>query len=301
VATNSNDRKSQARDRARARQEAIRKAERRRRSLFYGLGGVVALVVVLVLVFVVVNISDTKNGGTNITEPASAAVVSDITTIPSSAFETAGVAAVNTTVAGLSMISGGAPITTDGLPTFVYVGGEFCPYCAAERWAITAALSRFGTFSGLDTTRSAATDGNYATLSFLHAKYTSRYVAFSGTEEEDRAQKVIAMPPAAENASFQKYGNNGFPYLTINDVYRATYQYDPSALGTMTAEQIAAAAKDPTTTLGKDILTSANVLSAGICAVDGQQPAAVCTSPAVVAGLADLNEKAGAASGSSAG
>ena len=43
----------------------------------------------------------------------------------------------------------GAPLTSGGKPEMLYIGAEYCPYCAAERWAMIVALSRFGTFSGL--------------------------------------------------------------------------------------------------------------------------------------------------------
>lgn len=60
------------------------------------------------------------------------------------------------------------------------------PYCAAERWALAAALSRFGTLSGLSLIRSSPTDvyANTPTLSLAKASYTSKYLAFvhwSGT------------------------------------------------------------------------------------------------------------------------
>ena len=40
-------------------------------------------------------------------------------------------------------------LTADGKPLVLYVGAEYCPYCAAERCAMVQALSRFGTFSNL--------------------------------------------------------------------------------------------------------------------------------------------------------
>ena len=52
-------------------------------------------------------------------------------------------------------ISGGAALTANGKPEMLYMGAEYCPYCAAERWAMIVALSRFGTFSGLATMHSA--------------------------------------------------------------------------------------------------------------------------------------------------
>ena len=46
-------------------------------------------------------------------------------------------------------LQGQPPLTDHGLPAVVYVGAEFCPYCAVQRWALLVAFSRFGTFSNL--------------------------------------------------------------------------------------------------------------------------------------------------------
>ena len=58
------------------------------------------------------------------------------------------------------LLSAGPPSSKDedGKPTVTYVGAEYCPYCAAERWALAVALSRFGTFTHLSATHSAGTD-----------------------------------------------------------------------------------------------------------------------------------------------
>ena len=65
-----------------------------------------------------------------------------------------------------------------GKPRVLYVGAEYCPYCAAQRWAVAAALSRFGTFADLSETASATDDihPDTATLSFHGSSYTSEYV-----------------------------------------------------------------------------------------------------------------------------
>lgn len=58
------------------------------------------------------------------------------------------------------------------------------PYCAAERWALAAALSRFGTLSGVRLIRSSPTDA-YAitpTLSFARSSYASTRLAFVPVE-----------------------------------------------------------------------------------------------------------------------
>ncbi len=44
-----------------------------------------------------------------------------------------------------------APPHLDGKPEVLFVGAEFCPFCAAERWPLIVALSRFGRFTALTT------------------------------------------------------------------------------------------------------------------------------------------------------
>jgi len=39
-------------------------------------------------------------------------------------------------------------VATNGVVS--YVGGEYCPYCAIQRWALLVALSKFGSFTNLD-------------------------------------------------------------------------------------------------------------------------------------------------------
>ena len=74
----------------------------------------------------------------------------------------------------------------------LYIGAEYCPYCAAERWSMIVALSRFGTFSGLTTIRSAAHERRRATPSRTRtprpgrsckSSYTSNYLTFTPVEE----------------------------------------------------------------------------------------------------------------------
>ncbi|MGH3743759.1 MAG: DUF929 family protein, partial [Mycobacteriales bacterium] len=203
-------------------------------------------------------------------------------------------------VTGLQKVSGGTPVVTDGKPTFMYVGGEFCPYCASERWAMVAALERFGTFTGLETTKSSGsdTDPNTPTLSFLHAKYTSKYLNFDPSEIEDRAQKPLQTPSKAAEASFQKYDSRGgIPFISINNQFIGSVQYQPPVLKGKTYEQIAAALKDPSTDIAKQAITAANILTAGICAVTKNQPGAVCGSAEVKAAATYLTN--GSTSGGS--
>ena len=78
----------------------------------------------------------------------------------------------------------GQPLTAGGRPEVLYVGTEFCPYCAAENWALLVALGRFGTFAGVNEIRSAT----YPPIppldswTFYGSSYSSEYLTFVPVE-----------------------------------------------------------------------------------------------------------------------
>ncbi|HEX3946349.1 MAG TPA: DUF929 family protein [Acidimicrobiales bacterium] len=75
--------------------------------------------------------------------------------------------------------------TDQGRPAVVYVGGEFCPYCAVQRWALVVALSRFGTFADLGRVISSSSTDIYPDLqswSFHGSTYSSPYLTFDLAE-----------------------------------------------------------------------------------------------------------------------
>src|SRR6266542_1300741 len=90
------------------------------------------------------------------------------------------------TRAPVELPAGTPSLTKAGLPRVVYVGAEYCPYCAAERWPVVIALSRFGSFSNLGLAHSSSTDAfpNTSTFTFHGATYHSQYLGFDGIETE---------------------------------------------------------------------------------------------------------------------
>ncbi len=87
----------------------------------------------------------------------------------------------------------GPPLTIDGKPTIIFVSEESCPFCAAERWPLVVALSHFGSWSGLGSTRSSATDvyPNTATFSFRAARYRSTGLTLRTTELADNVGRPL--------------------------------------------------------------------------------------------------------------
>jgi hypothetical protein len=193
-----------------------------------------------------------------------------------------------------SRTSGNAAIGrgVDGKPLVTYIGAEYCPYCAAQRWALAVALSRFGTFSGLSGTHSSSVDvyPDTRSLSFYGSSYSSPYVDFQPVEEAsdqvvDGSYATLQTPTAAQSSLLNKYDRQGsIPFLDIGDKYYVTgASYSPQVLAGLTQSQIAAQLGDASSSVAQAIDGSANDITAAICAVTGNQPNSVCDSPAIAA------------------
>jgi hypothetical protein len=181
----------------------------------------------------------------------------------------------------------------NGKALIVYVGGEYCPYCAAERWSMVYALSQFGTFKGLTEIQSSATDvdANTDTFSFYKSTYTSSVIDFSATEAYDRSQNPLQPLTPEVSSIFSRYDtppytmiSGGFPFLDIAGRYiLLNTSYDPAILKDLTWDQICSKLKDPTDPVCIAIVGNANILTAAMCIATGDQPATMCGSPTIKA------------------
>ncbi len=183
---------------------------------------------------------------------------------------------------------------TDGKPVITYIGAEYCPYCAAERWALAVALSRFGTFSNLSATSSATNDvyPDTRTLSFFGSQYSSQYLDFQPVEEAtnqavDGTYPTLQRPTAAQSALLARFDPQGsIPFLDIGNRYVVVgASYSPQVLAGLTQTQIAEQLGVPTSPVAQAIDGAANQITAAICLVTGQQPSSVASSP-VIASIA---------------
>jgi hypothetical protein len=280
------DKGGRDRPNARARSAALREAQRKKekRQKWLTIGGISTVVVVVVAVIVVIAATsgskkkDTSSGGRS---PAPAASVTQVTTVAA-----ADLTKVDTTsVTSPPKAATGTALTYDGKPGILYYGAEYCPYCAAERWPFVQALSRFGTWTGLDETTSSSTDvhPNTATFSFLNAKFTSQYLSLQTVESENNKGATLQKATDAQNAVVAKYDSAGsIPFISFGNrwiINGATY--DSTALDGKSFDEIAAAVPDPNTAIGKAVLGNANVMTAAICDITGNKPANVCTTSTI--------------------
>jgi hypothetical protein len=281
------------RERIAAQQAAAQRAERRRRMLIAS--GSVAVVLVLVVAILVLKLSQAPaKAGPAASDPALAGLVTDV---PPATFDTVG----KGTSAGLQAISGQRLLTRDGRPEVLYLGAEYCPYCAAERWVLAAALSRFGTFSSLHFIHSSPDDiyPSTPTLSFYRSTYASSYVDFEPVETEGPIEGQPLQTPSAAQAALmsawdrppyvQAGHNDSIPFVDIGGRYLLIgSQYVPSELAGLSWSQVAHAMHNPASAVARDIDGAANIITAAICKETAGQPGGVCTSAGITRAAGSL-------------
>jgi hypothetical protein len=269
-------------------------------------GGAIIVVVVVAVVFVLLKVTAGKPSPTRIASSpsgsagtATSSLAAQLTSIPAATFDQVGKGTASTYP---KPITPAAPRTLGGKPEMVYMGAEFCPYCAAERWAMITALSRFGTFTGLATIKSATTDGGgnsepypaTSTWTFAHATYTSTYLAFTPVEiytnipdPSTGGYTSLQKPTADQQALINKYDappyipsadSGAIPFVDYGGKYLSVgASYDPGVLQGLTWSQITADLHDPSSPVAKGVLGTANFMTAALCELTGNQPATACT------------------------
>ena len=243
---------------------------------------VVAAIALLVAAFILIRWYTTPLAPLPLTVDATQQVIASITSLPSSELDAVGTGSANNLIKKVS----GSPLTApSGHPEVFYMGAEYCPYCAAERWPMIIALSRFGTFSGLKTTSSSSTDvyPNTPTFTFHGTMYTSQYVDFVSVETTDRNQNALESPTSAQQALVNQYDTSGsIPFVDFGNRYAFSgAMYLPDALGGMTWKAVADSLLNPSSPQAKAILGSANLVTAAVCKLTADQPATVCSSSTI--------------------
>jgi Domain of unknown function (DUF929) len=286
--------KKAATERIAAQRAAQQRADRKRNLLMAG-GGVLAVVVVIGGI-VFAGLSTKKGTGSSTVIPASSAVSQAIASVATSSLTAQ--PDLSTVSGAPSAITGGAALTaSSGLPQVLYVGAEYCPNCAATRWPLAIALSRFGTFSGLSTTYSSTSDSDphTPTLSFRDASYKSSYIDFDGKEQVDGNDQPLQNLTTAENALFQKYGGTatsngvGYPFIDFGGKWKQNGSvFNPAVLAGLTPDSVASTMSNATSKPGAAIQASADVFTSLICQMDGGKPANVCTSVGAVSATTAL-------------
>jgi Domain of unknown function (DUF929) len=281
--------------RASARQVAQRQ---RQRNLYMAMAAA-GLVVIVIAVVVVVSVSGggakkkaITNGQVSGTYALPASLVKQVESVPvSKMVDAAQHVAASDATPPQKLPAGTALLSSAGHPEVLYVGAEYCPYCAGERWAMLLALSKFGTFAKLRGTSSSATDVNPSTptFSFYGSTFTSKYVSFVPVEEETNTSTQLQSPTSAEEALVVKWdappyipaqdaGQNPIPFVLFGGKFLLTgIQYDAGAISGVPMQTAASYMTSGTNATSKAAEASAAYLTGDICALTHNQPGSVCS------------------------
>ena len=247
----------------------------------------------------------------------SPAVLATLSSVSASTFDTVGVTVPGTVLTPPTVVTGQALVTARGKPQILFVGAEFCPFCAAERWPLVVALARFGTFTTLHDAVSAPLTvfPTTSTFTFAGVAYQSRYVTLTGIElysvttGPDGTYTRLARLTPAQAALVSRYAPQAggpsavtMPFVDVGgQLVAVTSGFSPALLAGQSQVQIAGEVASPSTgatggsgaggtppATGEAVIAVANQLSAGICAATAQRPTTVCLSKGVRAADAAL-------------
>ncbi len=257
------------------------------------IGGVLALLAVIIVAFVI--FSHQQSASPSGPTQANSQVFNAVTNVDPNVLAAAGTGGVQNP---LHAVNPPPPVLVGptGKPEFLYIGAEYCPYCAAQRWATVVALSRFGTFSKLYQTTSSSTDVYASTPTFTFypghyggSFYTSKYIDFVPVETEDQQQNPLQTLTTEQQNLFNTYDvppyttqAGGIPFIDIANQYIITgASYSPQVLQGLQWQDIANKLSDSSSAVAQGILGTANYMTAGICMTTHQQPGSVCNTEVI--------------------
>jgi thiol-disulfide isomerase/thioredoxin len=185
----------------------------------------------------------------------------------------------------------GEPLLDGGKPLVFFMGAEWCPFCASERWALVEATSRFGKWSGLGELRSREGQDYFPALptyDLSRATYTSDYLSVRhkevATVDGDPLQKLGSFEQRLVD-EYDKLGSVPFLFAAgPRGRYTVELGFSPGLLDGQSFVSLrkGAAAAAPTPAV-EAIGGEADAITALICKLDGRQPASVCAKGSIPA------------------
>lgn len=262
------------------------------------------IAVVLIAALAILIVKVTGNSGTSqIVKPktVTSAILNDVLHVPASVYNAVGTSSPTDPANPPKAIPGTQPkLQYTGKTGILYVGAEYCPYCAAERWGMITAMARFGSVSGLKTMESSCSDVYPCTQTFTlaAADFKSTYVKFVPKEvysnvplPTGKGYERLQALTKAQTKTFRTFdtgkytgstSSGSFPFVDFDNKYIISgSSYSPSILQGLSRQQIAGDLSTSASPVTKAIIATANFISATTCDVDGEQPASVCKSKGV--------------------
>ena len=259
-------------------------AKKRNRRILY-ISVVVVIIALIVVLALIVSAVENDPYSSYIYQKVPPSVMQQLTGVSDSTLNSIGAVS---TVNAPAAITNGTPLISNGKPEVLYVGGEYCPYCAFERWGMIVALSRFGNFSGVEYMQSSSTDvnPNTPTFTFQNTTFTSPYITFTAVEEFNRSSETVVWHTLStdQTALVTKYSTGGIPFIDIGNSFVVTGVQSQLVFTTLNLQgqnwtKVASQLNDPSSLVAQGIDGTANSLITAICKIDGAQPASVSAQP----------------------
>jgi hypothetical protein len=205
--------------------------------------------------------------------------------VPDTVLEQIGLAAG---VSGPYVLKDKPALTERGKPVVIYIGADFCPYCATARWALEIALSKFGTMSDGPAVSSSAADVDPNTASFgLHGShYTSSYFTWEAADGVGSGFPSRANMTGQELSAYTTYDKapyttdaGSIPFIDIDNRYLVVGSNASIApLKGLTASQITKDLSHPSSPVARAMDGAANYAIAALCSIAGNSSATICSS-----------------------
>lgn len=173
-------------------------------------------------------------------------------------------------------------------PQVVFLSTEGCGPCAAQRWSMVIALSRFGTVKNvlLGLSSSAEATGPLATFSFRNLEYQSSYLDLVAVETTDANGAPLASLSPGDQQVVDRYDappyvpealRGGVPWLDVaNRFVMAGSGYPAATIKGLNWSDIAGRLGNSGDPVARAVIGNANWITAAICATTGMTPASVC-------------------------
>lgn len=264
------------------------------------IGSILGTLVVVIALFLIIGQLNKSKTTSTPTTPANTALLQKVTNVDTQLLNQIGAGKATNT---FQPTKGSPALLTGptGKPMLLYVGAEYCPYCAAARWPLVIALSRFGTFHGLKESASISSDvyPSTPTFSFYKSSYSSSYLDFTAVETADQQGQPLQQLTADQQKIFDTYdappyidaqSKGSIPFFDFGNRFIAIGpDYDPGVLRTNPQDQYSQAlsAQDianqlaSNNTLSQNVLGSANYYTAVICTLTKNAPASVCNTSSI--------------------
>lgn len=173
----------------------------------------------------------------------------------------------------------------NGKPAVIFVGADYCPYCALTRWGLIIALMRFGTINSLHYMLSSSTDKfpNTPTFTFYNSSYSSDIISFLPAEIANRSGAPLQTMSQLQNAAAVAYDpGGGVPFIDFGNKsvqVGIPSSISPGFLDGKNWAQIIAQMQEPNTTISQTVIGQANIFTAEICEINNFTPSSVCSQP----------------------